>query len=407
MGPGSGNPTLKPLPTTHRDLGKDTMQTFHKPSALVPQATTLATPRPSSHARTRHADVAVTRRPISAPGGSIPLARCWTFLAAWLGVASHAMGQGGDPLPVVNTGLHVINTAINVATYAQQLIDGWTQTRAQADVAIAEYWHRRVEGYWDQGKQVVSRRLTYLYQRPSMSLPPIARWIVRDAQGRVVDQGTNVLYARMALRDTSCTQAPRTGTWNTDAEGYLLMGLARVLSSSGHTLRNPEVQANRFEATVHGLRQHLNPTNGCLDEVMIDALPPKRLTLKFNEPTYFQLESTNTVEVQRAGSSNVVAVVPRLVRNRVYDLPGSLVAGWNEKLGTPSPEEAMRLLRRAESVGRAPGHLRDKAVRAVLLQVGHTYRDGLPEVQVLPPPRRGKSGFWDVHLPDASEFPAQ
>lgn len=310
-------------------------------------------------------------------------------------------------MSVLNTGLHVVNTAINVTTYAQQLLHEQSQTRAQADVAIAEYWHRRVEGYWDHGTKVVARRFSYLYQRPSMQAPPIARWIIRDAQGRIVDQGTNVLYARLALRDTQCTQAPMVGTWSTDAEGYLLMGLARVIASTGHTLLNPEVQANQFEATVTGLRQNLLPTNGCMDEVLIDAIPPKRLVLKFNEPTYFQLESTNTVEVRRTPSSNAVVVVPRRVQNRVYDVPGTLLAGWNPKLSMPSPEEALRLLRRAETVGRAPGHLRDKAVQSVLQQVAQTYRDGLPEVQVLPPPRRGMAGFWDVSLPDTREVPVE
>lgn len=305
------------------------------------------------------------------------------------------LGHANDPFSGLNTGLNVINTTINVVNFAQQASDQRWQAKAQAEIALAEYWDRRVEGYWSHGKQVVSRRLTYMYRKPSLAGPPIARWFVRDGTGRIVDRGTNILHTRLALRDTQCTNALNGGLWSTDQEGYLLMGMARVLAVGGHTVHNPTVSANSLEATVTGLRHLLNPTNACDGEITTESLPPKKLVLRFDQPVFFRLESTNTATVVRTQAAHSVVVVPRAVQNRFYDLPGTLLGGWNSSLGHPSPGEAQRLLARAQSVGRVPGALRDKATRAILALVSATYRDGLPEVQVMPAPLSSGGGVWD------------
>lgn len=333
------------------------------------------------------------------------LAPAWRTLLVplWL-LTSAALGRAGDGISALNTGLNVINTTINVVDFAQQIIDQQRQAKAQAEIVLAEYWHRRTEGYWEDGKQVATRRLTYMYRRPSFGGAPMARWVVRDGKGRILERGTNVLHARIALRDTHCTNAPNAGIWSADQEGYLLGGMAKVLSAAGHTIHNPEIMTKSFEATVTGLRHLLDPTNACGGEILTESLLPKRLALRFDQPVYFRLESTNTVEFRRANGSNVIAVVPRCVQNRIYDLPGTLMAGWNSRLSNPSPEEAQRLLARAQTVGRAPGALRDKATRAVLALVSATYRDGIPEVQRMPPPIRSGDGAWDLHRENPDHF---
>ncbi len=333
-----------------------------------------------------------------------PLRRM-AILAGCMLLVVDAGARGGDPMVAFNTALNVVNTTINVVTFAQQVIDERNQTRAQGDIAVAEYWHRRVEGHWFDGKMIVGRTLWYHYMKPSLAALPQARWVVCGGDGRILDQGTNLLPVRIALRDTSCTNSPRSGVWCTDKEGYVLVGIARMIRNGEQTVRNPAIQEDSFDITLTGLRHLLDPTNSCDGAEVTESLPPKRLTLKFSEPVFFRLESTNRPELRKAGASNYVMMVPRLVQNRVYDLPGTLLAGWNRRLSEPSLVDAPLLLGRAEAVGRAPGQVRDKATSAFRMTFENTYRDGLPAAQIMSAPRTGGMGAWDVRVPGNPDRP--
>ncbi len=304
-----------------------------------------------------------------------------------------------DPMASLNTGMNAINTAINVISFAQKMIDESTQTRAQADIAIASYSHIREEGFWDDGKPVKARAITFMYRKRSLSEAPISYWHVSDAKGNIVDRGTNALPVRLALREMHCTNEPFSGRWTKDSEQYLLMGAARIIQPVNNTVRSPGVRMEFLDVTLTGLRHVLDPAQPCDAAIVTESLPPKRLRLKFTEPVFFRLESTNRPEIRRNGSTHHVVPGPRPVQNRIYDIPETLLVGWEPRHGQPRLEDVPGMLARAEAAGRAPGAIRTKAIRAVLELFWRTYADGLPEAQIMPSPIHGRDGALDFMAP--------